>query len=1051
MIEPRHPLGKARRSSLGFFVTLCVVVKAAAAAAGAFEPAAFFAKFDLERPELEAVRNEVEAGRFDAALSTWRDLVVARLRRRDFGRFGWHGYALHPRPCGGVDMLAGKTSRKTYLQKPPDQILFIDIFGMSGSPGSSAPVNWHVDVRDVDDWGSPALAALPLRRKLAKTNYTGFETMKSFVAQYWRTEDPAYRDKLFHLMADFSSRHYHEFWNDYRRNFFHDDAVRHKYRADWRLNTNGLGCAWRLKNFHRLMAGTVKCLGDDKPQTWDAVLAPRTSPLSRKQRSCIHPVQLARIAESAVFQHAPKLMWFCREGSVPNQRTSALTALAWTSVIFRDFNVIPQLKNTLERQLRSLLSGNYLPDGGSLEQSFNYNHGELDALETLVEFYGERTPPFLSRVKAIISARRAVDDGLQTPLGGLPQVGNHHAVLGKDIWSSADAEAFYWKSDKVRGKASLHPQAYTSKAFPYSGYYAMRSGWTTRDLYLFLMNGRPQRGHSMRDNLAIQVTAYGRQLLVCGGSPTYNRFHTPDAEGADFYLSEASSLKCNTVLLDGMSQARNGPVATRAPQTPVQSRWHSSDRFDYADGVYDLGYVANEPGAKPDMSVAHERVVVFVKPAQLWVVLDRMHAAEEGVKAESESGKPPVATPSPPPATRSFTQIWNFLPRVDGPWHKRVAGFMPEHVFAAAGKRRCGTADPDGPNIDLHHFGPARITYDKYYGDRENWLGWYARGIGDAIPAVDIHATWRSDDSDTLLTLLVPRDKDDGGPITETVSRDRPAAGIAGVDCNLQNGALLGVRATSRVQHLQVSGVSANAELLVIHRDERRLSGIVHGARRVQLPGGETLTCGSASFEFVAPRNGKRRTTPISVPDERLLPPAHDVDVPTAREPDLPSRNGLRPGLNWRYADYEGGIRLFDLMKRAEFAPAETGAAPSYAPAPWEGKQRFGLLFNGYLAVPEDGVYTFHVSSPQGAAVFLRNPGRELMGPPLVGVSYRNRQNRGEIRLRKGLHCLRIEYQHHVGRLADLNIEVAGPGLERRPLPASWLYRPNGEYRYDGS
>lgn len=986
--------------------------------ASEFDIHTFFSKMDLTGKAMEEVHSELTAGHPEKALALWRNVIVNRLHARDFGKYGWHGYALHPKPTGVADLLTGKITPETYYAKPLKDIIFIDIFEMTAPPERDKKVKWMQDIREIKDWPHPEAAALPLTQKINKTNHQNFETHKGFVAQYWRSQDEAYRLKLFQLMADFAANHYAQFWDMYRNNLeFQDDEVKYITRADWRLNTNGLGMGWRLRNFYRLMAGIFKCMGADRPVDWDQVLAARSTPLSPAElEESIDPIQLAHIAISAVEHHAPKLMWFCTEKSVPNQRMTGLSALAYTTIIFKEFKHIPQIEDYIRIQLDQFIKYNFLPDGGNLEQSFNYNQGEIEALDELMGAYGRDLPPYLEILQQVITAREAVNTGLRTPLGGLPQVGNQSIVLGKEVWESPEAAKRWWDAD-VQKRHPVEPQPFTSIAFPYSGFYAMRSSWDLDGLYLFFMNGRPQRGHSMRDNLAIQVNAYGRQLLVCGGSPTYNQYHTEDAKEAEFYLSEQSSFKNNTVLVDGKSQAKNAEEFTRAPQTPVPGRWHHSPRYDYVDGRYALGY-ETRPRVGLDMSVSHERSVVFLRKASLWLLLDSMNAANQ--------------------RSHRYTQVWNFPPEVHVARQDRSrAGFTEDQVIFDGEARKCGTADTEGPNIVLHHFGPSEIHYEKYHGDREKWLGWFARGIGDAIPAADIHANWQSEDSDHLLTLLVPRDVKSDGPLASIKAhQDGP---VSGFDGHTEKGATIKARAAGRHSWLSASDYATTAELLLIMEDENSVSGIVKGADWLRLPNGQRLTAESDCFEFF--QQGRNwETLPITIPKGTQVLDGKDLYLGTPREPDRPNTAGLQAGLKWRYAEYPKHSRLYDLMKRAEFAPLDSGLAEGYSPEKWKDHNRYGLLFQGYLKVPTDGLYTFHLAAPQSAAILIHNPHKELPGPPLAFVYHARHEHEGTIPLKKGLHHLRLEYQRHVGGSNMLDIEIEGPGIKRQKLPADWLY-----------
>lgn len=90
--------------------------------------------------------------------------------------------------------------------------------------------------------------------------------------------------------------------------------------------------------------------------------------------------------------------------------------------------------------------------------------------------------------------------------------------------------------------------------------------------------------------------------------------------------------------------------------------------------------------------------------------------------------------------------------------------------------------------------------------------------------------------------------------------------------------------------------------------------------------------------------------------------------------------------------------------------------------------ERFALEITGLFAVPEDGVYTLHVTSDDGSRLHV--------GDTLVvdndGI-HGPRERSGPVALRRGFHPLRVAY-FNAGGSARLEVDVSGPGLPRRRL-----------------
>jgi hypothetical protein len=1052
-----------------------------------------FERTDLSHPDVKPIAAAVASGKFEAALDLWRDRVVERLRRTDFVQFGWHGASLSENYNGYIDVLVGATVAEAYYADV-SKVRFIDIWGMTGKPGQGKKIDWSVELTPSFTLPHPALAKLDRSQVMSMTGYDNFEFLKHFVARYWQKGDPIYLDKAFELSADFCSRHAALFWNAYGEKPIDDRALNSTWRADWRVVANGLNVGWRMKNFLRMAAGFSKCAGADKPEKWDDILRPVAGKLSRADLDRIPAEALALIVLSQWEHHTPNLMWFSiKPGAVPNQRSEGLKSLAMLALLFPEFKAAPQLLDQVARGYEEMLEANFLPDGGSLEQSFNYNEQDKEGLEelfTFVETLGGPMPAFVQAAVAKAKARREIDLGLRNPLGGLPQVGNSHDVLGKAVWESPAALAAYLASSNVRHRLDVAPQAFLSKAFPYSGFYAQREGWGPTNLMLFFMNGRSQRGHSMRDNLAIQVWGYGRQLVVCGGDPNYGVFRTPEAKGTSFFTSEQSSLKNNTVIVDGRSQSKNAPRLTKAPRTPVSSRWHTSGLFDLVDGRYDLGYGDwddKKGDINIDMSVTHERTVIFSREARCWVIEDRM---------ANPSGKP-----------HRYTQLWNFPPRTEDPdYAKQYAGFREAEIALDAAARRFATADPHGPNMAFYQAGPKELQYEKYYGDREKWLGWHAAGIGDARPALNVHASWGSED-DTLVTLMLPLDK---GQPAASAFRPFRESGVSGFDA-VVGGVKLAYRCAAKPTELRAEGASAVAQRLFVQvSPSGATSGLCISARRLSLSGKAPLDT-EGDFEFSLGKDGQVKRTPFFLPEvpaiEEPAPFAAGSPLPQARilgrdglavrytldgsqpslqspvvkgpvalaQPctvkaryfrgeeglplvaeqafrprawplrpaDLDKADGLVPGLKHEVFPYNGDYaRLYETVLGK---PALIGRSDHFDLKALSQDGSYAVRWSGYLKIPADGIWIFTVTATAGCHFMLWSPRRDLVVPSVVRTPNTAKMNTeavtDAVALKAGLHRLRVEMIRFKSRPQDFKVEVEGPGVPRQVLPATWLLR----------
>lgn len=404
---------------------------------------------------------------------------------------------------------------------------------------------------------------------------------------------------------------------------------------------------------------------------------------------------------------------------VPNQRCFGLEALACLAAFFPALDALDALRPQLQASLVDVMSRYRATDGGQLEQSFNYAQDVAHAAMRLTALAPTPTPPWVYEARATSQGWKRLIAALAVPGGGLPQLGN--AAWGRFGRDGADARL-----------------AVASVAFPYSGLYAMRSGWDRDAAYAFFFVRRAARGHSMAGNLALQLAAFGRPLIVGGGSADYRPAGVGDAR-AKAFLSETSSWKCSTVLVDGLSQrgasveglaldAAGRPDITRAATAPIRSRWHHGDAFDLAEGDHETGYGSD--GVTAD-GVPHRRQLVFLRPLACWIVVDTLIGRDR----------------------HRYTQVWNFAPPQG---LANVQGFDTSQLTIR--ERGVHTIDrsPGAVNLSIDHLGIPSIRYTKAFGDDR--YGWFAAGpLTPAVPALNLHVQWEGAGPQVLVTLLRPQ------------------------------------------------------------------------------------------------------------------------------------------------------------------------------------------------------------------------------------------------------------------------------------------------------
>jgi alpha-L-fucosidase len=140
-------------------------------------------------------------------------------------------------------------------------------------------------------------------------------------------------------------------------------------------------------------------------------------------------------------------------------------------------------------------------------------------------------------------------------------------------------------------------------------------------------------------------------------------------------------------------------------------------------------------------------------------------------------------------------------------------------------------------------------------------------------------------------------------------------------------------------------------------------------------------------------------------------------------------RAGSTPGLHYAY--YQGNWeRLPDFTA---LSPETQGTVEKFDLSPSTQKEYFGILFKGYITVPEDGLYSFYVASDDGSRLYIGNElvvdNDGLHGPTEI---------MGQITLEKGKHPIRVDFFQRTGGM-DFEVAYLGPGIEKQPVPAAIL------------
>lgn len=668
--------------------------------------------------------------------------------------------------------------------------------------------------------------------------------------------------------------------------------------------------------------------------------------------------------------------------------------------------------------------------------------------------------------------------------------------------------------------SALKAPPFTSESYPYGGYFYLRQGWDQDSHYaLFYAPSQPgvSASTSIRNGLTFNLQGFGRDLLVPGEVGVY---------GSDF----------SPLVVDGRHQFRHRGIPSWhhrgalvvSHQTPHPTRWHTSDRFDLAEGSYRGGWsdelrrfdkIPQEVKAAMSFleGVEHHRELVFVRQAGLWIVTDRLLSDDP----------------------HTYTQHWRLpVGPVAASYQKVYPAFEAAQVVADEAAQSVQTRDREGANLSLYTIAARPLTYRTATESKSD----SSYRISDFLR---IEATLDGRGNETILTVLFPR-KDAATdlaaiePIRVTGNPRR-----TGFTARLPDGSSVSyLTTTGPAAPLRIGNVEAEARaLLVATRPDGEVSGMVLDAGKVSIDGRRQHVA-APDFEFVLAGGTISRLTAIhrpigfreltATPDTNVFTESQNVslrcavpgteirytldgseptpDSPLYRQPlrltrtttlkaralrqgleALPAamshtlagpvrtftytrqvprepeagRAGRGAGLHYRY--YEGDWP--DLLTRLDdLTPAKAGPARGlfdFAAGIPQGPCAYA--YDGFLNVPQDGVYTFH-APPEWLLPNIM-AGYDLQvhvgGRQWYPGTRHHAFGDWSIPLKKGAHRLHVRFvdfrgdspaRHNTPGLPPRvwpgdkpDLRISGPGVDRQPIPAAWLQHERTTHSRDNS
>lgn len=300
-----------------------------------------------------------------------------------------------------------------------------------------------------------------------------------------------------------------------------------------------------------------------------------------------------------------KLLWFCGARGLEFWHKACHNivfyepaALGELGFLFSSFREAARWREAAQRRLAGALRGALMSDGSNIEGALGYHAAYLLAPQRVVDAAARAGLPLLEAFEQtyVRKRRRALEfwARIATPGRTLPPLGD---CWPRQIGPELGRYGVQFDSAFARGVAAVDdPSAWpeeTSAYLPVQRYAVMRSGWSPDALWCgFALRGW-HAGHDHYDRFHVELQAGATRLLLDSGCIDY---------GANRPRSQASRAH-NTLVIDNRNHR---------PGAAVDIRWHTTEAFDWAEGL--------APG---DAGVLHRRAVCFLKPA-CFLVLDRV-------------------------------------------------------------------------------------------------------------------------------------------------------------------------------------------------------------------------------------------------------------------------------------------------------------------------------------------------------------------------------------------------------------------------------------------
>lgn len=1051
----------------------------------------------LSRPGLTRVAELAGEERYPEALEVFRDYYIDKLR--------------DPSVYGLGDRL---TRRPDILKKPADAQKAIDranqlLAGNLVADGDPMPPG-AVDLPP----GPPTPNGRPMPWNI--------NIYQPLAEAFILTGDKAYLEK----------------WADY----VDDWCIRESYTEAIRptdISDKMSGSVGGVLELHRLLGGIAR--------------------MEPEQRYLIPADTLARLLTRAVRDLLPLSLLY--HGTNPQNWTPGGSAnLIAASMLLDEFKASDTLFNRSRARHENYGTIQFLPDGSETEHELWYNVHYFDGGRMALNLASDRngmndalrpaweknvfTPFWFDVQTGKIEQRARFFIQMLTPQREYP-IGNRSDKRKLPDWKSEEMVNFAAEKGSpslknllhvLKGEGEASSVGYADTAFPYGGYFVIRSGWEkTADYAHFFCSPYPSGGHAMRglkSNNGFWLAESGYDLLVAGGFGNYSYDRSPlRVDGLEQFYNAG-------IANPGGNKSHKGfAVAYIDPQPPP---WRSlaGDHISFVEGVYDgpYGFLVDDHHDNKDYSpdflaeraraairgIRHQRQVVYIRNHGVWIVVDRLESDKP--RTYSLDWRLPVT------ALRDFGS--------SSVTKHQSSSFVPEEIEVSADQGVIRTIAEKRPNITIRQLGVSP-TFETGREDAERIKDDYTLNylMHDFWR---VSATWESPGNDLVISVITTRGGAEPDPVVNF--EDRSTDEAVGFELALRDGVRAAFAAArNEAANLAAFDVTSHAEALLVvgPANGEPASGLVLGGDAIEVsgqalnppqPDGAFVLSNPASFNPVYRPIGHVRIHPernvfageetielncetpgveirYTLDSSEPTPDSELYDGPfRIRETTTVKARAFRPGLEKAPDTLAGTLAtptaIAQYKQQTPLMPVAPADAPAVTPGlhavyrtgPWQDlvffpdsipvermvevaslfegchpdpARDFAWTYDGFLAIPESGVYTFHapeemvLSSVESGYSLRMFVGREASSGRMqewYPATTRHAYGTWSIPLQEGLHPFRVEYvDYRMDAVERLNhpdllvntiwdgttpaLQISGPGLPRQPIPGSWYQK----------